>query len=53
MLSIGNVFYFFKRFERERDREQTWGGRVRGRERSRLPTEQGAQLGTQFQDPGP
>ena len=49
------IFLIFKRFylfiwERQRGRGQMWG-RGRGRVRSRLPAEQGAQLGTWFHDP--
>ncbi|XP_073754277.1 RNA-binding E3 ubiquitin-protein ligase MEX3C isoform X3 [Callorhinus ursinus] len=42
----------FYLFTCERDRERTSRGRGRGRGRSRLPAEQGAQRGTQSQDPG-
>ena len=49
-------FFFFKILfiqmrERERERESTSWERGRERGRSRLPTEQGARLGAQTQDP--
>jgi len=44
--------FFFKIFFIERERACA-GRRGRGRGRSRLPAEQGAQPGAQSQDPGP
>ena len=44
--------YFIYLFDREREREHAQAGGMsgRGRGRSRLPAEQGAQLGAQSQD---
>ena len=50
---LNNTLLFLKRLylferERERDRAQAEGAGDKGRERSRLPTEQEAQCGAQF-----
>ena len=56
LINFSNSFFFFKDFiyltENERERAHAGGEVGRGRGRSRLPTELGAQCGALYQDSG-